>query len=500
MLPSFLLAAAIAGRADSTLLRILAINDFHGALEPRQYGWSSGRPVGGAAALKATFDSAARSCACPVLRLDGGDELQGTLASNLVFGRSTIEVLNRLGLDAAVVGNHELDWGVDTLKARMRESRWAWVAANVFDSVSGRRPAWATPYTMLERGGMRIAVIGYMAKRTKQMLGAQQGAGLVWRQDAAAFRDALEAVRGERPDLTILIAHEGALCDSLPCRGEVIDLARQLDSTQVQLIVAGHTHTLVNTVVNGIPVVQARSNGTAYSVIDLVRRPDGSRGWRVRVETVWADRVTPDSGVEAILDKYRPMVDRLAKRRVAVLGDSLVRQGNQYALGNLIADAQRAAAPGTDFAIMNNGGIRRDLPPGQLTYSDLFELHPFGNSIVRVWLTGAELKEIMERAVNSGRPSFHVSGLTVRFDSRLPAGSRVIEMRKPNGTIVQPRRTYVMALSDFLQTGGEGLTLLRTLPTRRTGKTDLEAMIAYLGRLRQPVAAPAGRRFIDVAP
>lgn len=500
MLPAILLAAAIAGRADSTLLRILAINDFHGALESRQYGWSGGRPVGGAAALKASLDSAASACRCAVVRLDGGDELQGSLASNLVFGRSTIEALNRFGLDAAVVGNHELDWGIDTLKARMRESHWRWLASNVFDSASGRRPDWAAPFTLLERGGMRIAVVGYMAGRTKQMLGAVQGAGLVWREGAEAFRDVLETVRAERPDLTVLVAHEGAFCDSLPCRGEVIDLARQLDSTQVQLIIAGHTHTLVNTVVNGIPVVQARSNGTAYSVIDLVRRDDGTRTWRARVETVWADRVTPDSGVNAILDRYRPMVDRLALGRVAVLRDSLHRQGNQYALGNLIADAQRSAAPGIDFAIMNNGGIRRDLPAGQLTYNDLFELHPFGNNIVRVWITGEQMKPILERAVVSGRPSFHISGLTVRYDSRKPAGSRVLVMRKTNGTLVQPRRTYVLGLSDFLQTGGEGLARLRTLPMRSTGKTDLEAMIAYLGRLRQPVAAPAGRRFIDVAP
>src|ERR1041384_7830726 len=110
---------------------------------------------------------------------------------------------------------------------------------------------------------------------------------------AAAIRDALDAAHAERPDLTVLVAHEGAFCDSLPCRGEIVDLARELDSTRVQLIVSGHTHTLVNTVVNGIPIVQARSYGTAYGIADLVRGDDGSRSWRVRVETVWADRGTP---------------------------------------------------------------------------------------------------------------------------------------------------------------------------------------------------------------
>ena len=166
MLHALLLVTVLAGRSDSTLLRVLTTNDFHGALESRRFSWSSGRLVGGAAALKATLDSAAAACRCAVLRLDGGDEMQGSLASNLLFGRSTIEVFNRFGLDAAVVGNHELDWGIDTLRARLREASWPFLAANVFDSATGRRPDWAVPWRMFSRGGLRVAVVGYMPSRT----------------------------------------------------------------------------------------------------------------------------------------------------------------------------------------------------------------------------------------------------------------------------------------------------------------------------------------------
>ncbi|NOT07840.1 MAG: hypothetical protein HOP28_06505 [Gemmatimonadales bacterium] len=500
MLLAALLAVGLGTPADSTLIRFLSINDFHGSLEPRSYGWSGGRQVGGAAALKATLDSAAAECRCAVFRLDGGDQMQGALASNLVYGRSVIEAMNAIGLDAAAVGNHELDWGIDTLRARMRESAYGWIAANVFDSVSGRRPAWAVPYRMLERGGHRVAVIGYMSARSKAMISSWAGAGLVWRSGRGAIRDVLDAVRRERPELTVIVAHEGAFCDSLPCRGEVVDLALELDSTEVQLIVSGHTHSLVNTVVRGIPIVQSRSSGTAFGIADYIRRSDGSTGWRIRVETTWADRVTPDSVVEAIVAKYRPMVDRLAKAKVALLRDSLLRRGDQFALGNLIADAQRAVRPGTDFAIMNNGGIRRDLYPGQLTYNDLFELQPFGNNVTRVWITGRGLKEVMEHAVRSGRANFHISGLTVRYDPRKPVGERVVEMRRTNGTPVRADRTYILALSDFLQTGGDGLNMLRDLPNRRTGSTDLDALSAYLKRLRQPVIPPAAKRFISVVP
>jgi 5'-nucleotidase len=500
MLLSALFVAGLAAGADSTLLRILSINDFHGTLEPRVYGWSNGRRVGGAAALKATLDSAEARCHCPVLRLDGGDEMQGSLGSNLVYGRSTIEAMSTFKLDAAVVGNHELDWGVDTLRARMREGSYPWVAANVFDSTTGKRPAWAVPWRLIEKGGLRIAVVGYMPIRTKQMVGSRQAAGLVWRSGVAAIRDALDSAQARRPDLTILVAHEGGYCDSLPCRGEVIDLARELDSTQVQFIVAGHTHTLMNTVVNGIRIMQARSNGTAFGQADLIRRADGTTTWKLWVETVWVDQVTPDSGVERILDRYRPMVEKLATQRVALLRDSLPRRGNQHALGNLIADAQRAALPGIDVAIMNNGGIRRDLYPGPVTFGDLFELAPFTNNITRVWVTGALLKQVMERAVQSGKPGFHISGLTVRYDPRKAAGDRVVSMRRLDGTQIQPARTYVLGLSDFLKDGGDGLSMLRPLQDRRTGKTDLDALIVYLKSRRQPVVVSSAPRFINVAP
>ncbi len=502
MLTSALLAAVLAAGADTTLLRILATNDFHGTLEPRVYAWSQGRPIGGASALKATLDSAAAQCRCPVLRLDGGDQMQGSLGSNLVFGRSTVEVLNAVGLDGAAVGNHDLDWGVDTLRARMREARYPWLAANVFDSLTGRRAGWTVPWRMVERGGLRVALVGYLTAESKGIIKAENTRGLVWRRGLDGIKDALAEARAARPDLTIIVAHAGAFCDSLPCRGEIVDLARELDSTQVQLIVSGHTHSLVNTVVNGIPIVQARSNGTAYGVADLIRKPDGSRQWRVRVETVWADRVAPDPQIASILGKYRPMVEKLSTQVVATLRDSFPLGRGETALGNLIADAQRAAAPGggIDFGLMNNGGVRRALFPGKVSYGELFELQPFANAVVTVRLTGAQLKAVLEHAVDGGRPNATLSGLAVRWDPGRPRGDRVVEIRRSSGELVSPDRSYVLALSDFLQTGGDGYNMLRILEPTRTGKSDLEALVDYLKRQPQPVASPQGPRWLSEAP
>ena len=497
MLTSLVLAAVLTLPADSILLRVLTINDFHGALEARGYGWSNGRPIGGIAAVKGMMDSLAAACHCPSIRLDAGDQLQGTLTSNLVAGRSTVEAMNLLGLHAAAIGNHELDWGVDTLAARIGEARYPWLAANIIDSTTGKRAPWAKAFAIVTAGPYRIGVIGYITPGTKTIVMDRHVRGLLFPEGKSAMAGALAEVKAARPDFTILVAHEGAFCDSLACTGEIIDLAKQTDSTEFDLIVAGHTHTLINTTVNGIPIVSARSSGTAVGIADLVLAADGARRWRVRVESVYADAVRPDAAAVALVARYRPLIDRLAKQVVARLRDTLLAERGEYPLGNLIADAQRGAAP-ADVGLMNNGGIRRALLPGPITYADLFELQPFGNNIVRLAIPGRELKRVLEHSLLGGAPNAHVSGLTVRYDPTRLAGDQVVEIRKLDGTRIDPKGLYVLALTDFLAGGGGGYAMLRQYRQIRTGKTDLEAMIAWVQRLRQPIRAPVGARWIRV--
>lgn len=494
--------APTAPSRDSVLLRVFTTNDLHGALEPRVHAWSSGRPVGGVSALAGWMDSSAAACRCATLRVDGGDQMQGTLQSNLVYGRSTVDALSALGLDAAVVGNHDLDWGQDTLRARIADARYPWLAANLFDSTTGRRPAWVRPWTLVERGGLRIALVGYMYPQTKRVVKPEFTAGLVFRGGRAAIEDVLREVRAAGPDLTILVAHEGAFCEAgSDCRGEVVDLAAELDPADVQLIAAGHTHSLVNTQVNGIAIVQARSSGTAVGVADWVQRADGTRVWRVWVETVYADGVR-DPGVEQILARYRPAVSALATQRVAILATPLPREGNQYPLGNLVADALRAGG-GADFGFINTTGIRAPLDAGELTYEEAFWVHPFGNRVVRVTVTGEQLRAVLEHSFRdeaSDGPNAHVSGLDVEYDLGRPHGSRVVRLRTARGQAIRPGARYTLALPDYLAQGGSGYTMLAGLPARDAGSVDVDNLVAYLRRLPQPVRAPAEIRMRPVAP
>ena len=491
---------ALATERDSVMLRIVTTNDLHGALLPRTYDWSRGRPVGGAAAIEAVMDTLEASCACPTLWLDGGDQMQGTLASNLFAGRSTVDVLSRMGLDAAVVGNHDLDWTVDTLRARMKDASYPWLAANVFDSATGRRPDWAVPSRIVTAGTLRVGIIGYMTPLTKTIVMAEHVRGLRFGSGRAAIADVLDAMRAERPDFTIILAHEGGFCDSIACRGEIVDLARELGPGSVDAIVAGHTHQRMETEVAGIPIVQARSSGTALGMIDFVWKTGGGRAPRTSVQTVYADSVTPDSAIAAIVASYTRRTDSIARRPIASVKLPLPKapRGGQYALGNLIADAQRNAVR-AQVAVMNNGGIRgTGLEAGPLTYADIFELQPFQNEVVTVTVTGAILRRVAEHALESGTPDAHLSGMTVRYDPKRAAGRRVVAMRLDDGTAIRNGSRYSLAVTNFMAGGGSGYAMLIGLPARPSGIADIDALSAYLRRRPQPVEVPAAPRFVSV--
>lgn len=472
-------------QTDSTLLRVLAITDFHGALAPRIWPWSLGRLVGGSAAIKVWLDSLDHECGCTVVRLDGGDEMQGTPASNFAYGRPVIAAFNALGIDVAAVGDHEFDWTVDTLRARLREARYQFVSANLTDS-AGRVPEWAEPWTVITRGGAKVAVIGLTTTTTPSNTRPRNVAELRFGDFTSAVQHVLPAVRAAA-DFVIVVAHAGD--------AEVFDLARGLDSGVVDLIVAGHTHQLLDTLVHGIPIVQAGSAGQAIAVVDIIRRAGGlGRQIRARLETPWADSVIPDRALAADVARVQRAADSVTAQPVTTLRLNLRRDGDEHPLGRLIADAFRNMGR-ADLAVINSDGIKSDLQAGVVTYGALYEALPFRNRVMRLTITGAVLREVLEHAVAGGSPDIHVAGLQVWYDPGRPVGQKVQRVRLTAGANLDPNRIYTLAVSDFLADGGAGYAMLTGLPRIDTGLVDLDAVIAYVSVLRKPVDAPADQRF-----
>jgi 2',3'-cyclic-nucleotide 2'-phosphodiesterase (5'-nucleotidase family) len=477
----------------ATRLRISGTNDFHGALEPRAD--SRGVRRGGAAYLATAIRRARAECvapACESLLVDGGDQFQGTPASNFAFGRPVARIFDRLGVAAAALGNHEFDWGQDTLRARMRGVRYAFLGANVrYDD--GRDVPWIRDDTLIVRGKLRIGVIGLASVLTARTTAAKNVRGLQFLPPAPIVDSLARRLRARGADYVIVLAHDGAFCDrtgAASCRGEIIQIAQSIHEP-IDVIVSGHTHSLVNTTIAGVPVVQAYSSGSAIDVIDL--GPDSARH---EVRNVLSDSLPPDAAVAQIARQAVDRVAPLVNRPIATMAEQLERNDPQYPLGNLIADAMRDAGQG-DVAVMNNGGIRTGLRAGRVTYGDLFELQPFGNVLYRITVGGAALRAYLERLVARADARVHVSGLTMTYDSTAAVGNRVRRVTMANGAPLDTAARYRVILNDFMALGGEGLGVTTgAIRTEPLSIVDLDALIAYLRKLPQPVHAPAEVRIV----
>ncbi len=483
-------------------LRVLGFNDFHGALESTTPDWAGGRAVGGAAVLAAYLERY-RAGSAPTVILDAGDVMQGTPLSNLTDGAVVIEVHNRIGVDAAAAGNHEFDWGVSVFQERIAQSAFPWLAANVYVAGSDTLPSWLEPMVLLRRGctpsaqcdSVTVAVVGLADQETPTRTRPSHVAGLRFGDPAEALNRWVPRARAAGADFVVVTAHEGGRCDQGGCEGDIIEITRRL-LHRPDLIVSGDSHTHLDTRVNGVVVVQANSGGTRFSVVDLERISRDSVAVRVTAQpTTFADRVEPDRAIGALVDEAAERIAPLVGREITTLAHPLEREGGEYALGNLIADAQRAAT-GTQAALMNNGGIRIDLPAGPVTYGDLYRLQPFQNTLVTVELSGGELLEAVEHALAGGEPGAHVSGLLVEYDPGAPAGERVTSLVLETGASVSASQRYTVTVNDFMAEGGSGYDMFGPAGEQTlTGIVDLDALLEYLELLPSPLPVPASGRF-----
>jgi 2',3'-cyclic-nucleotide 2'-phosphodiesterase (5'-nucleotidase family) len=480
--------------ASGRWVRILATNDFHGTLEPRRD--SRGVARGGASTLAAEIRRARDECRaprCTALLLDGGDEFQGTPASNLAFGRPVVTIFNRLGRTASALGNHEFDWGQDTLRARMRDARYPILGANVTDA-AGRDIGWIPNDTIVTVGRLRVGIVGVATVMTPTTTKPANVADLRFVDPIPVVNGSARALRARGAQLVVVVAHAGAFCSQTPtpsCDGEIVDLARGL-TERVDAIVSGHTHTPVTTVVNRIPIVQARSHGSALGILDLSL--DGAPP-EIVLRDVLPDRIAPDPGIDSLVRRVMEPLRAIVNRPIARLAEPM----QELVLGNFMADAFRAAGGG-DVGIMNRGGVRGALDSGTVTYGELFEIAPFANMLVRLTMTGAGLRAWLEKALGQRQIVARLSGVIVTYDSTRAPGRRIVSLTHSDGRPIVDTQTYRFIYSDFLHANGDGLQATEGVQrVEELGIVDIDALIDYV-RSGSPVQAPRDVRVIARTP
>lgn len=484
-------SAAGASGAGRTV-RVIAISDFHAALVPLVD--SAGRARGGAVALAGALAKAQSECtgSCVSLIVDGGDLFSGAPASDWDAGRPTVAVANAIGVTAGALGNHEFDFGMDTLRMRLRELRHAVLGANVLGP-DGKRPSWIRSDTMITRGGIRIGIVGAAGKHTATSTVRRNVRGLTFTDPAPVISERVRALRAAGAQVVISVLHDGARCESglaTGCRGNGLEIAGAL-TDRPDVFVMGHAHWNVQTQVKGMPVMQATSSGRAIAITDLSL--DGAPT-RAEVRSVTLDANTPvsaavDSIVRAAVSRVRTRLER----PVATIAESMGQNGDQFALGNLVADAARSTAR-TDFAVWNNEGIRADLPAGRLLYGGVHQISPFGNVVVRMRLRGSDLLKSAEQWVRGRGPSVHVSGLTIEYDSTRAAGSRIVRITMPDGTPIVGTRVYTLALNNYMADDEGRFRPVGIITEEILTVRDIDMLARFLETRPQPVRGSAERR------
>jgi 2',3'-cyclic-nucleotide 2'-phosphodiesterase/3'-nucleotidase len=468
-------AAAARPPSDNVLARVLAIGELRGAVTDR------------AAALATALERAAAACACPVVRVAPGGLLRGAVTSEVGAGRPAVEALNRMGLAATALGPADASWSLDTLQQRIAQSRFAWLAANLVDSATGRRPEWIGGHRIVQTGGSRIAVVGYLSPSAAAQLHAAGVRGLEIRPGAAALEDALGAARRERVDLTVLLAHAAFGCEAGGCSGEPVELARALSGRVDVVVAAGDAGAATS--VAGVQVVSAQPRAGELVLIDLVRTPVSARELRVGRVAVDPERLPPDSAVAAVVARAAAAADSAGSRVVARIKLPLRKGGGVGApLGELVADAQRNALR-ADVAFVSGATLSADLPAGPATYGALLALHHAARPLVAVRVTGAVLRQALEAAVRDGEPTIHVSGVVVRYDPRAPEGRRVRRVRLSDSGSLRNNRQYRVAIVEPLLRQPR-FAALAGAPVEPSTVTDVDALALYLRRLPQPVLPP----------
>jgi 2',3'-cyclic-nucleotide 2'-phosphodiesterase (5'-nucleotidase family) len=485
-------AAAATAAPQGRTLRVITMSDFHGALSSRPD--DRGRLQGGAVALSAAIEQARRECTgqCQSLVVDAGDLFSGAPASDWDAGKPTVAVFNRLHVAAGAIGNHEFDFGQDTLRMRMKDLKFGLLGANV-RGADGRPLAWLRADTVVVRGGVRIGIVGTAGQHTATSTKARNVRQLTFLDPAPIISERVRALRAGGAQIVIALAHDGARCDrDKPdaCTGGGISIIDQL-TDKPDLFVMGHAHWNVALRRRDMPVVETTSNGRAIAVVDIPL--DGGQA-RAEVRSVSGEnRTGADPIVDSIVAAATAKVQARIDRRVATIATPFVRNSDQYPLGNVVADAARVKG-NADFGAWNNGGIRTDVPAGPITFGGVYQISPFGNVLVRVRLRGRDLVANAERWVWNGRPNTHVSGLTIEFDPAKPQGQRVVRVLDAKGAPLDPDRIYSLAVNDFMIDDAEGTLLARTISVDVLAVRDVDMLASYLQALPQPVRGDVTER------
>ncbi|MBN2125691.1 MAG: 5'-nucleotidase C-terminal domain-containing protein [Deltaproteobacteria bacterium] len=487
------------GRAGVHSLVVLHTNDHHG--HPLRFFHYPAPDVGGLPA-RATLVKKIRSENANVLVLDAGDLNTGRAESSFFKSEPDILGYNAIGYDAMAVGNHEFDNPIEVLRGQMKTARFPFLSANV--KTSKGMPL-ARPYIIKSFNGLKAAVFGLTTTDTREIGNPRNITGILFDDEVETAKKLVPKLR-KKADVVIALVHMGIYEGN--DRGSK-RLASNVDG--IDLIVDGHTHTKLDSPLiienretgHRTYIVQAWQWGLIVGRVDLriqdrkikelrfkpipvnLKRAKTTANGK-KVFSFIGDPIEEDPALLALLEPYERKFFALLSEVIGVsegvFSDQDVRR-RETPLGDMIADslAWYTRNLSVDFAILNGGGIRAELPEGDITKGRIYEILPFDDSLVVLTLKGKDVRALFEyiAAIPEGQGAFpQVSGALTFTIDRETGRCEDITI---NGRALDPQKTYRIATNSYLARGGDGYKMFQNALERyETSMFQRDVLIEYI--------------------
>jgi 2',3'-cyclic-nucleotide 2'-phosphodiesterase (5'-nucleotidase family) len=483
---------------DYRTVPLIGLNDFHGQLDQTTLAFDGGinAGVGGAPFLATMFDEERANYPVAAL-LAAGDNVGASPPNSLLLEDiPAIDAENAWDLKATSFGNHEFDYGVTRILKHEARAHFPFLATNIVETATGLAPSWVQPSAVVLVNGTKVGVIGAELKNTPELVAAGNTTGLTFLDEGPRIKAESERLRQMGIQVQVVVIHQGTnvgqnRIGNTPgqeWQGPILDIADELQGTEVDAMIVGHTHRISNLVHNGMLITEGINAGTSYSVLQLITSKKTS-------DVVWAGGATrvaknigvaPRADVQAIVDNANALTAVLRNQVIGRQLTDILRDPtrlHESEMGNLVADAMREKYPGVDAAYTNSGGLRANIvfappsageQPGEITWGEVFAVLPFGNRTVILTLKGSELRTAFlngftpfcDPTFAGGTGRFpQISGLKVRFHCN--GTTPVVDQmwKTPNGpsgpqTVIGDNDPIRFVTNDFMAFGGgDGYTI-----------------------------------------
>ncbi len=372
--------------SDATQIILLYTNDEHGWME------ATGSHGGAAGMMGLWRQEENYTEDGPFLILSGGDMWTGPAISTWFKGESMIEVLNAMNYSAAAIGNHEFDFQVTELNARLEQAAFPFLSANIRLKSTGEIPGFATPFIITEVNGVQVGLIGLSSISTPTTTFPDYVRDYDFISYEVALEEFAPRARDAGAELLIVIGHL--------CQREMEDLAFTAAELGIPVIGGGHCHETVRTVSNGVTIFASGSNMENYARVDIWFNRETGLVESVE-KNVYGNRDgTPDEAVASVVAKWKERVDDQLSEVIGYVERSIGR--DSPAMYNMIVDSWLVAFPAADVSISNTGGVRQSIPAGDITLAEIVGVLPFENTIYQLELTGEQLKTCIDDSLFVG--------------------------------------------------------------------------------------------------